>query len=174
MGMQNKLNMKTYRIIPFTAAILFGSLLFVGCSTTPTEQKAETNKELNKIEDKMEDATVPNTQLAWEADRADVLEDLRDLRDNIESKLAVTNVKLAEKDLKPSDRKDQEAMKAELTKEKNIVEGLITKAENATDPTWESTKLEIRASSDDVKGWWARFKDNIDKKTDADKDHDGH
>jgi hypothetical protein len=166
--------MKTLRNHPFTAIVLAGGLLFVGCSTTPTEQKAETNKELNKIEDKMEDATVANTQLAWEADRADVLEDLRDLRDNIESKLAETNVKLADKDLKPSERKDQEAMKAELTKEKNIVEGLITKAENATDPTWESTKLEIRASSDDVKGWWARFKDNIDKKTDADKDHDGH
>jgi hypothetical protein len=166
--------MKTLRDHPFTAVLLAGGLLFAGCSTTPAEQKAETNKELNKIEDKMQDATVANTQLAWESDRADVLKDLRDLRDNIESKLAETNVKLADKDLKPSERKDEESMKAELTKEKNIVDGLIQKAENATDPTWESTKAEIRTASDDVKGWWARLKDNIDKKTDADKDHDGH
>ncbi len=166
--------MKTLRNHPFTAVILASGLLFVGCSTTPSEQKAETNKELNKIEDKMEDATMANTQLAWESDRADVLKDLRDLRDNIESKVADCNVKLADKDLKPSERKHEESMKAELTKERDIVDGLIKKAENATDPTWESTKMEIRTSSDEVKGWWARFKDNIDKMTETDKDHDGH
>ncbi len=166
--------MRTHRNHPFTAAFLVGGLLFMGCSTTPSEQKADTNKELDKIEDKMEDATVARTEHAWESERADVLKDLRDLRDNIDSKLAETNVKLADKDLKPSERNDAEALKAELVKEKNVVEGLIQKAENATDPTWESTRVEIRTSSDDVKGWWARLKDNIDKKTDADKDRDGH
>ena len=39
---------------------------------------------------------------------------------------------------------------------------------------FRSTKADINKASDDVKGWWARLKENIDKKTNADNDKDGH
>lgn len=145
-----------------------------GCSNTPAEQRAETEKKVDKIEDKMADSRMADTHVEWEKERADILADLRDLRDNIGSQLSKVNVDLADKKLKPSVRKDKEAMKAELEREKTNVEGLVAKAENATDATWSSTKADLDKASNDVKGWWARFKENIDKKTDADNDKDGH
>lgn len=155
-------------------ALLAGGFTMAGCSNTPAEQRAETEKKVDKIEDKMADSRMADTHVEWEKERADILADLRDLRDNIGSQLSKVNVDLADKKLKPSVRKDKEAMKAELEREKTNVEGLVAKAENATDATWSSTKADLDKASNDVKGWWARFKENIDKKTDADNDKDGH
>lgn len=155
-------------------ALLAGGFIMAGCSNTPAEQRAETEKKVDRIEDKMADSRMADTHSEWEKERADILADLRDLRDNIGSQLAKTNVDLADKKLKPSVRKDKEALKAELEREKTNVEELVAKAENATDATWSSTKADINKASDDVKGWWARLKENIDKKTDADNDKDGH
>ncbi|MBK6752967.1 MAG: hypothetical protein IPG69_05125 [Flavobacteriales bacterium] len=161
---------------PFNLALFSftGCLLLASCGTTPTEQKAETDQKLEKIEDKMMDASAANTQAAWENERTVILNDLRQLRDDIDRKLANTNEKLADTKLKPSDRNDHEALKTELTREKNKVEDLIVKAENATDATWSSAKAEIETSSEEVKGWWARQKEKVDKKTTVDKDNDGH
>lgn len=151
-----------------------GSLLFASCTNTPAEQKQETDKKMDQIQDKMLDATVANTPAAWEKERADILQDLRDLRDNIDKKLTETNVTLTDKKLKPSERTDAEALKAELTKEKASVEDMVQRAENATDATWSTTKADIKKGSDDVKSWWARLKENVDKKTKSDNDNDGH
>ncbi len=166
--------MKANRHYAITIAILAVSLLCATCSNTPAEQKQETDKKLNSIEDKMVDAKVANTPQAWENERNDILKDLRDLRDNIDKKLAETNVTLADKKLKPSVRRDKEALKTELAKEKDAVEGLVKKAENASDATWSTTKADIKKGSDDVKNWWTRLKENIDKETSSDRDHDGH
>lgn len=155
-------------------AVLAGASALAGCGNTPEAQRAETEKKMDKIEDKMADSRMADTHSEWEKERADILADLRDLRDNIEFQLAKANVDLADKKLKPSVRKDKEALKTELEREKTNVEGLMAKAENATDATWNSTKADINKASDDVKGWWARLKENIDKKTDADNDKDGH
>ncbi|MBK8341617.1 MAG: hypothetical protein IPK99_17300 [Flavobacteriales bacterium] len=65
-------------------------------------------------------------------------------------------------------------MKTELDREKNKVERLITRAEGATDATWTAAKAEIEQGAEEVKGWWARQKEMVDKKTTADKDKDGH
>lgn len=155
-------------------AVLAGGFALTGCGNSPEEQKLEADKKIEKIEDKMADAKLADTPAEWEKERADILADLRGLRDNIEAQLAKTNVDLADKKLKPSVRKEKEALKAELEREKANVDGLVTKAENATDATWSSTKADINKASDDVKGWWARLKENIDKKTAADNDKDGH
>jgi hypothetical protein len=157
------------------ASITLG-LTLPGCSSnSPEEQQEKTAEKLDKVEDKMLDADHDaDTRAEWEKERTDVLEDLRNLRDDIDKKLSGTNEKLARTDLKTSERRDEEAMKAELEREKGIVAGLIKDVENASETTWAQVRVDTRTASDKVKDWWNRFKDNVDKKTDRDNDNDGH
>lgn len=153
------------------AAMAFG---LWGCSQSdPQEARDTMNNKLDKIEDKMQDAKA-DTPKEWVSERNGILDDLRALRDGIDDQLSKYTMKLADKDLKPSVRRDHEAMKTEFTKEKSVVEGLITNVEGATDATWATVKGDTRKTSDEVKAWWARMKDDMDRKTDADKDNDGH
>ncbi|MBK8341618.1 MAG: hypothetical protein IPK99_17305 [Flavobacteriales bacterium] len=59
-------------LFAFASAILLAS-----CSTTPAEQKAETEQKLEKIEDKMTDASALPTLAAWENERTAILNELR-------------------------------------------------------------------------------------------------
>lgn len=157
------------------AAAIASSFFFVRCANTPEEQNEAMQDKMDKIEDKALDAQAEaETRLEWEKDRSAILDDLRDLRSNIDGKLAETNEKLAKKDLKASERADAEAMKAELTKEKELVEAQITKVEGATPADWDMTRTEADRTRNDVRTWWQKEKEKVDKKTDADKDHDGH
>ena len=157
------------------AASVAGSLLLAACSNTPDQQKAESRAAMESVQDKMnETAASAKTPAAWESERTEILNDLRGIRDNIDGKLATCNERLAGKDLKPSQRNDEEMMKSELIREKTQVETLISNVEGATDNTWTSVKADTKTASDEVEGWWARVKDNVDKKTDSDKDNDGH
>ncbi|MBL0127632.1 MAG: hypothetical protein IPP83_09245 [Flavobacteriales bacterium] len=153
-------------------AIALG-LLLPGCSNTVDEQKAETNAAMAKVQERM-DAASARTAATWESERAEMLRDLRQLRDDIDNKLTSSNARLAGKGLKPSERKDEEAMKAELSTEKVKVERLIADVEGANDSTWESVKTSTKKAAEDVKSWWSRLKENVDKKTTRDADHDGH
>lgn len=171
----NLITMKLLTRALFITTALTGGVMLTRCSNTPEEQKDTMNEKMNKVEDKMEDAKMDaKTPAAWESERTSILNDLRDLRSNIDNKLSSTNEKLAGKGLKPSERKDEEAMKAELEKEKAAVDEQITKVEGADAGTWETVKADSKKASDDVKGWWGRLKENVDKKTSSDKDHDGH
>lgn len=157
------------------AAAIASTLFFVRCANTPEEQNEAMQDKMEKIDDKAIDAqTEADTRLEWEKDRSAILDDLRDLRDNIDKKLADTNEKLAKKDLKASERTDHEAMKAELVREKEIVEAQITKVEAATPADWDLTRTEADRTRNDVRTWWEKEKEKVDRKTDADKDADGH
>lgn len=166
--------MRTTTSYALAIALVTGSCIFTGCSDTPAEQQKETENKLDKIEDKMTDAKLADTPKEWEKERADILEDLRELRNDIDDELNKVNVALADKDIKPSVRKDKVALKLELEREKANLEGMVTRAEAATDATWTTTRADLDKAANETKGWWARQKENIDKKTDADNDKDGH
>jgi hypothetical protein len=166
--------MRTSSTYALAIALVAGSFVLPGCSDTPAEQKAETEKKLDKIEDKMADSKMADTPKEWEKERADILEDLRDLRNDIDQELNKTNVDLADKDIKPSVRKDKEALKAELEREKANLDAMVAKAEASTDATWTTVKMDLDKAANDTKSWWAREKEKIDKKTKADNDNDGH
>ncbi len=166
--------MKTTHYPALAIAAITGSLLLAACSNSPAEQSADMEKKMDKIEDKMADSKVADSPAEWENEREAILKDLRDLRDNIDRKLARTTEKLASKDLKPSERTEQEAMRVELNREKDKVAAAITKAENATDANWNASKAELRQAADEVQGWWARQMEKIDVETKADNDKDGH
>jgi len=76
--------------------------------------------------------------------------------------------------LKADERQKQEAMRAELRKEKDIVSEQLANVEGATDSNWSTVKSDARKAMDDIKLWWDKQEEKIDRKTDADKDHDGH
>lgn len=166
--------MKTTHYPALAIATLTGSLLLAACSNSPAEQNAEMEKKMDKIEDKMADSKMADSPAEWENEREIILKDLRDLRDNIDRKLAKTNDKLANKDLKQSEKAEQEALRVELNREKAKVAAAIAKAENATDATWSASKAELRQAADEVQGWWARQMEKIDVETKADNDKDGH
>lgn len=173
-GLETDTSIKTNITIVTSMAAAAFSLW--GCSQSiPEEARDAMNDKLNKVEDKMQeanrDADTPKERVS---ERNDILEDLRDLRDNIDDRLAKHTEKLADKDLKAADRREHEAMKVEFEKEKGIMEGLIKNVEGATDETWATVKVGTRRTSDEVKTWWTRMKENTDRKTDADKDNDGH
>ena len=166
--------MKTPQNKSLFAVAIVASLFVSACSNSPAEQKEETNTAMDKIEDKMTDSQAVETRLDWETERAEILADLRGLRDNIEMDLAANKVELADMKMKPSVRQDKEALKVELEREKANVDAMIVKAETATDATWNTTKVDLKKASDDVKAWWARLKENVDKETKSDNDNDGH
>ena len=167
--------MRTTRTAIAFAALALGTA-FTGCSdSTPQEARDAMNNKLEHAEDKMTDAPYKaDTRQEWVAERNDVLADLRGLRSDIDTKLGTVEVELAAKDLKPSQRQDKAALRDELKKEKDIMERLIGNVEGAREDNWNTVKLDTRRATDEVQSWWARFKDNIDKKTAADHDHDGH
>lgn len=172
---ENRKTMTTLKQPVMMASLIVGSLLFVRCANTPEEQRDNMENKMEKIEDKALDAqTTADNAREWENERNEVLEDLRDLRGNIDDKLAETNEDLAKKDLKASKRAECEAMQTELMREKEVVDGQIAKVEAATPESWDMTRTEADKAASDVKAWWEKQKENVDRKTDADNDHDGH
>lgn len=164
----------TRNAIAFAALAM--STAFWGCTdSTPQEARDTMNNKLERAEDKMNDAPYKaDTREEWVAERNDVLKDLRDLRSDIDTKLGKVEEELAAKDLRPSERQDKAALRDELKKEKDIMEKLVGNVEDARADNWNTVKMDTRRASEEVRSWWVRFKDNIDKKTDADNDHDGH
>ncbi|HQV53580.1 MAG TPA: hypothetical protein PK735_00280 [Flavobacteriales bacterium] len=153
------------------ASLVAGSFLVVSCNNTPAEQRDEMNDKVEKIEDKAIDAT---TARDWQAERTEIMNDLRDLRTKVDNKLAEVNEDLANTDIKPSVKADKEAMKAELTKELNMLDEKIGNVENATADAWDMTKSDAENTSKEVKSWWETQKEKVDAETDADHDKDGH
>ncbi len=166
--------MNTPKNLGLMATVIAGCLAFASCSDTPAEQSEEMNAKVDQVQDKMEDASAAPTLAAWENERNDILSDLRGMRDDIDAELGRCNERLAGKGLKPSERTDELAMQAELMREKTTVDELIARVEGSNEGTWVAVKEDTRKASEEVQGWWARFKDNIDKKTRSDKDMDGH
>lgn len=153
------------------ASLIAGSFLVVSCNNTPAEQSEAMNDKVEKIEDKVQDAKVDND---WERERADVMEDFRELQTKIDNKLAEVNEDLAKKDLKAEVRAEKEAMKAELIREQELVATKMKNVEGATTDNWENTKADVENSRREMDSWWEKQKENVDVKTDADKDNDGH
>ena len=165
--------MNTYAQKGILITALIGSLIFMGCSNTPAEQQDKTDNKLENVKDKVNDMNA-EAGAQFDKDRKAVVDDLTDLRNNIDQKLTDTNDKLAKKDLKPSERTEAQAMKAELEQEKAKVDAEMAKVQSSTSETWNDVKAEANKTSDDVKSWWGRLKENVDKKTKSDKDNDGH
>ncbi|HEY0978455.1 MAG TPA: hypothetical protein VGE21_13360 [Flavobacteriales bacterium] len=163
--------MKTSNMPLWAGAVALAFL--ASCSSTPEDQRETMNDKMENVQDKMEDVAAADTRQEWVEEKNEVVKELRDLQTNIENKLAKTEEKLAAKDLKAKERAEHEAMLVELKKEKAIVADHLSAVEAGTAANWSTVKSDARRSMDDIKVWWDKQKDNVDAKTDADKDGDG-
>lgn len=156
------------------AGTMICSLLLTACSNTAEEAQDKMENKLENVQEDLNEATEAETRKAYEADRNDVLTDLRGMRDDIERELGALNERLLSKDLKNEKRTEQEALKAELESQKEEIGYLITRVEDSDQGTWISVKEDTRSLGDKIEARWNKMKDGVDKQTDADKDKDGH
>ncbi len=125
-------------------AALLGSLFVACCGNTPTEPLQRSHK----VEYQMVETKTARTPVAWETERNTILGCLHELRDTNVQRSIAANKGFAH-------RRDQEQMKAELAREKDMVEDLTMKTENATSSSWSDTRTEIKRSAENVKTWWS-------------------
>lgn len=147
--------MRSLQLTLLALAAMCTSLLAVRCSNTPEEQRDRMNDKMEKIDDKMDEASKATTRQEWVEEKNAVAKDLRDLQMNIDDKLAKTEEKLAGKDLKAEERTKQEALRTELRKEKEAVATQLSSVESATDATWNTVRTDARKAMDDIKAWWS-------------------
>lgn len=155
------------------ATTMTAGLFLSSCTNTAEDQAAQMEQQMDKVQEKMNEANESDTRAAYERERQDALDKLYRMRANIDEKWADVSERLKTKELKAEKRAEQEALKAELELQKVEVGGLITKVEASMQGTWIEVKEETREASEKVEGWWERTKDNVDEKTKSDKDHDG-
>jgi hypothetical protein len=170
---QTHIPMIAYSKSPILFAALAGSMFFAACSNSAEEQNDKMNSKMEKVNDKIQNMDA-DAKATFEKDRQAVASDLRSLRDNIDRKLKDTNDKLAQSDLKASERTEKQQLKTELEKEQATVNDELDKVNNATASTWDEVKADADKVSTDVKTWWSGVKDDVDRKTDSDNDNDGH
>ncbi|MFZ1331257.1 MAG: hypothetical protein WAR83_03670 [Flavobacteriales bacterium] len=163
--------MKTIKSNLLMASIVAGSFMVVSCNETPAEQRDDMNDKVEKIEDKAQDAMGDRD---WESERNEIREDFRDLQTKIDNKLAEVNEDLTKTDLKADVRAKKEAMKVELIREKDMIAEKMRNVDGATNETWDMTKSDVENTKRDIDSWWEKQKENVDVKTDADNDNDGH
>lgn len=130
------------------------------------------NDNLENAKDDARDAD-PNTTAEWIDMRNDLQEDLRGLQENIINKLNEVNEDLAKTDLSAEARAEKTALKTELENEKQIVSDELERVTGATEATWDDVRIGAEKTANDVEAWWNGLKENVDQKTDMDKDNDG-
>lgn len=163
--------MKSSNITLLAVAAVCSGLLMVRCSNTPEEQRDKMNDKMEKIDQKIDEAKA-DVREEWVEEKNEIAKDLRDLQANIDNKLAKTDEKLASKDLKADERAKHEAMRTELQKEKEVVSAQLASVEGSTSGSWNTVKSDARKAMDDIKAWWDKQEEKIDRETT--RDNDGH
>jgi outer membrane murein-binding lipoprotein Lpp len=152
------------------ATTIAGGLLLMGCSNTAENQAEKMENKMDNVQDKLDDAAEAETRAKYESERADALDKLYDMRDNIDRELVKVNERLATKEMKADKRAEQEALKAELENQRTEVARVITHVESSQQGTWISVKEDTRKASEKFEDWWDRTKDNMEDATKSDKD----
>lgn len=144
-----------------SAAVVGSFLALTACSDAP--------KNADKMEQK-----VDNAMEDLRAGKDEVGRELRDLREKLAVELTKAEEKLKDPSLKPEERAEWEAFKADVNTQIARLDGNLNDVESATSNVWEDVKAGTRRTADDIGDWFERQADKIDRKTEADKDNDGH
>jgi chaperonin cofactor prefoldin len=143
------------------AAVVGTFLAFTACSEAP--KSAEQMEQ--KVDKAMDDLRAGKEEMGRE---------LRELREKMAVELAIAEEKLKDPALKAEQRTEWEAYKAEVTDQIDRLDANLSDVEKATAEGWDNVKADTRKTADDVGNWFQRQAEKVDRKTDADKDHDGH
>ncbi|MBP6311785.1 MAG: hypothetical protein KA408_05915 [Flavobacteriales bacterium] len=138
------------------------------CGTGPSEERMD-QKVDNKIEEMNDDM-----QRNMDKSRAELTENLRELGEKINKHIAEMDEKLADTKLSAQERVELEKKRLEYKEQHARIEAATSKVGMATKETWNDVEREGLEVKNDLSTWWDRQKENVDQKTDADHDMDGH
>lgn len=155
-----------------TSAIIVTALLFTACAEPANNDPADptTNTDQNATSGGANNGPLA----AVTAERQKVAEELKDLRGDVEERLVDVNNKLARTDLDKATRKAVEEERDTLIGLRERIDGSLRQVEGADETTWQSVKEGVRNTLTDVKDWFKRQAEKVDKETKADADDDGH
>ena len=153
------------------ATLLLSGGLLAACGT---EAGKETERRQEQMQENKAEMNEADTKQEWLRERDEARKELADLRENMSDRLERERKRLADGIKDGEKRAECERHIAELQQNIARIDASTTGLSTATDKTWESIKRESRQAADETKSWWDRQKEAIDKKTDADKDKDGH
>ncbi len=167
----NENTMKTYSFLPIIC--LIGGSMFATSCMQPGDATEKTNDQMQENKTEMNDAKMESSE-AWRDERTEAVKELRDLRETLADRQMSEQKKLNDGIKDASKKAECQAMVTELGTNIARIDASLAKMEASTGTDWSNMKMEARKTADDTKTWWDRQKEMIDKKTDADKDHDGH
>ncbi len=160
--------MKHYLILP----ALLGGFLLTSCAE-PGDATEKTTEQLQENKKEMTEAKNDNNE-EWRQERTEAVKELRDLRETLANQQAREQERLNE-GIKDAEKKAETVSRiTELGANIARIDASIVKMEASAGIDWNSLKAESRQTADETRTWWEKQKEAIDKKTDSDKDKDGH
>ena len=149
-------------------AFMLSGMLFVGCG--PAEQAENTKDKVDSgIQELNEDLRAD-----IEKDKAALTADLERLKVRTETKTINFEERLRDDKLTPAERKELEDAHKEMKGQLVRIEVATSNVGVATRDSWLEVKDESNKVVDDIDNWFERQAEKMDKKTDADRDGDGH
>lgn len=149
-------------------AFMLSGMLFVGCG--PAEQAENTKEKVDSgIEELNEDLRAD-----IEKDKAELTADLERIKLRTEAKIINFEERLRNDKLTPAERKELEDALKEMKGQQTRIEVATSNVGVATRDSWLEVKDATNNVVDDIDNWFERQAEKMDKKTDADRDGDGH
>lgn len=137
------------------------TLAFVACTNTP----ADRTKMERQVDNAIEDIGAAKTNAAKR---------MRELHEKLAIRLVKVEARLQEPGITVEQRNEWETSRTELKAQMKRLEDGLAEVEGSTNETWKDVKEGMRQTTEDVDNWFKRQAEIIDRKTDADKDNDGH
>ncbi|MBK8615232.1 MAG: hypothetical protein IPN85_17615 [Flavobacteriales bacterium] len=142
-------------------SLMGATLGLVACNNAPKE---ETRME-KQVDNALEDITQA---------KDDAAKNMRALHEKLAIRLVKVEAKLKEPGTTKEQQQEWEASRVELKDQMKRLEDGIGEVDRSTNETWKDVKEGTRKTTEDVDNWFQRQAEIIDRKTDADKDKDGH
>lgn len=142
-------------------SLLSATLGFVACTNAPKEEA--------KVEKQVDNALEDITQA-----KEDAAKNMRELHEKLAIRIVKVEARLKEPGLAKEEQKEWEAARVELKDQMKRLEDSMAEVDGSTNETWKDIKEGSRKTTEDVGNWFQRQAEIIDRKTDADKDKDGH
>jgi hypothetical protein len=149
-------------------AFMLSGMLIAGCG--PAEQAENTKEKVDSGIEQLND----DLRADLEKDKAELTADLERLKVRTETKILNFDERLRDDKLTPAERKELEDARKELKGQLTRIEVATSNVGVATRDSWLEVKDATDKVVDDIDGWFARQAEKMDKKTDADRDGDGH
>ena|SRR5436190_20567482 len=137
--------MKTILRIAVGIMLTYGLLTMTSCSTNNRDK--DTNKEISRVNDEFED------------ERAEVAEDLRQLREDISDRIQRVGDRM--EDAEEGTRQDLAELNEQLLDERERVDESLERVESSTEKSWSEVKGGARNTFQDVKREFGELGDRL-------------